>query len=397
MTVQADERVVDLLRGTSRLRGSLRGGAPGVSGGDLRRPGRAGPVAARESPPGDRLCDREGDATLARTRVLDRLRRVGSAPGRPRRRNLAGLPVEIHVAPFEEWEAPAESFDLVYAATSWHWLDPAVCYRKAHCCCGLTASSPSGVPATPSRPTSTPSSPRSSRSTTSSAKAMTANCRRRRPSSFRTVRVELEAERSLRGRRSQALPLGDRLLGAAVHRPPEHVLGAHRHGRHEARTSVPRDPSADPSPSDPTDQASLADAPACRTPEGRRCVTQVRAPLRVTRSQILAFRRRGRGARRATAERPGGRCGGRRGPDYRTACRGQPCSPCTRGSTESRRLPGRIPRSRSSGALGTSAYVVAKDDFALFSLARLPDDAKGRLRAEQHRRAGARPARRQAA
>ena len=48
------------------------------------------------------------------------------------RRNLAGLPVEIHVAPFEEWEAPAESFDLVYAATSWHWLDPAVCYRKAH-------------------------------------------------------------------------------------------------------------------------------------------------------------------------------------------------------------------------------------------------------------------------
>jgi SAM-dependent methyltransferase len=48
------------------------------------------------------------------------------------RTNLAGLPVEIRVAPFESWEAEPESFDLVYAATAWHWLDPAVRYRKAH-------------------------------------------------------------------------------------------------------------------------------------------------------------------------------------------------------------------------------------------------------------------------
>ena len=47
-------------------------------------------------------------------------------------RNLAGLPVELHVAPFEEWEVPPERFELVYAATAWHWLDPAVRYRKAH-------------------------------------------------------------------------------------------------------------------------------------------------------------------------------------------------------------------------------------------------------------------------
>jgi SAM-dependent methyltransferase len=48
------------------------------------------------------------------------------------RQNLAGYPVEIHVAPFETWEAEPGSFDLVYAATSWHWIDPAVRYRKAH-------------------------------------------------------------------------------------------------------------------------------------------------------------------------------------------------------------------------------------------------------------------------
>lgn len=48
------------------------------------------------------------------------------------RNNLAGLPVEISVAPFEDWQEVSESFELIYAATSWHWLDPVIRYRKAH-------------------------------------------------------------------------------------------------------------------------------------------------------------------------------------------------------------------------------------------------------------------------
>jgi SAM-dependent methyltransferase len=48
------------------------------------------------------------------------------------RRNLAGLPVEIDVALFEQWDGTPGSFDLVYSATAWHWIDPAVRYRKAH-------------------------------------------------------------------------------------------------------------------------------------------------------------------------------------------------------------------------------------------------------------------------
>jgi len=47
-------------------------------------------------------------------------------------RNLAGLPVDTHVAPFEAWEGEPESFALVYAAAAWHWVDPAIAYRKAH-------------------------------------------------------------------------------------------------------------------------------------------------------------------------------------------------------------------------------------------------------------------------
>jgi SAM-dependent methyltransferase len=45
---------------------------------------------------------------------------------------LGGLPVEIHVAPFEDWEGEPETFALVYAATAWHWIDPEVRDRKAH-------------------------------------------------------------------------------------------------------------------------------------------------------------------------------------------------------------------------------------------------------------------------
>ena len=42
------------------------------------------------------------------------------------------MPVEIHVQPFETWQGEAGAFDLVYAATAWHWVDPSVRYRKAH-------------------------------------------------------------------------------------------------------------------------------------------------------------------------------------------------------------------------------------------------------------------------
>lgn len=48
------------------------------------------------------------------------------------RANLAGYPAEIDVAPFESWTANGRRFDLVYAATAWHWIDPAVRFRKAH-------------------------------------------------------------------------------------------------------------------------------------------------------------------------------------------------------------------------------------------------------------------------
>jgi len=47
------------------------------------------------------------------------------------RRELARFPaVEVVHADFETWEPPPEPFDLVLAATAFHWIDPAVRYAK---------------------------------------------------------------------------------------------------------------------------------------------------------------------------------------------------------------------------------------------------------------------------
>jgi SAM-dependent methyltransferase len=57
---------------------------------------------------------------------------LGAGMARVARRQLARFPaVQVVVAAFEEWPLPANRFDLVLAATSWHWLDPSVRVRKA--------------------------------------------------------------------------------------------------------------------------------------------------------------------------------------------------------------------------------------------------------------------------
>ncbi len=48
------------------------------------------------------------------------------------RRKLAQFPhVEVVTSAFETWEPRGAKFDAIFAATSWHWLDPHVRYLKA--------------------------------------------------------------------------------------------------------------------------------------------------------------------------------------------------------------------------------------------------------------------------
>jgi SAM-dependent methyltransferase len=57
---------------------------------------------------------------------------MGANLARIARRNLAGFPrVRVDTARFEDWKPGDLSFDIVFAATSWHWLDPQLRYAKA--------------------------------------------------------------------------------------------------------------------------------------------------------------------------------------------------------------------------------------------------------------------------
>ena len=49
------------------------------------------------------------------------------------RGKLADYPQEAWVlaSPFEDWPLEEETFELVVSATTFHWVDPAVRYRKS--------------------------------------------------------------------------------------------------------------------------------------------------------------------------------------------------------------------------------------------------------------------------
>jgi SAM-dependent methyltransferase len=95
-------------------------------------------VVAAGLRPGDRLLEvgcGMGKATipLARRGFAITWVEAGPALARQVRRNLAGLGlVQVVTDAFETWRPPAgTTFDLVFAATSWHWVDPAVRYQRA--------------------------------------------------------------------------------------------------------------------------------------------------------------------------------------------------------------------------------------------------------------------------
>jgi SAM-dependent methyltransferase len=57
----------------------------------------------------------------------------GSAMAELARRQLATFSnVVIEVSKFEDWNDRGGKFDLLVAASSWHWVDPAIGWRRAH-------------------------------------------------------------------------------------------------------------------------------------------------------------------------------------------------------------------------------------------------------------------------
>jgi len=88
--------------------------------------------------PGDRLLEigcATGKATapLARRGFAITCVELGAALAARARRNLAGFgAVTVVNAAFETWRPPpGAGYDLVFAATAWHWIDPATRYERA--------------------------------------------------------------------------------------------------------------------------------------------------------------------------------------------------------------------------------------------------------------------------
>ncbi len=94
-------------------------------------------IAAAGLVAGDRLLEigcASGKATLPLARRGFRITCVepGSALAAEARRNLASFPeIDVVQSTFEDVDLSGhDPFDLVFAATAWHWLDPAVRYRR---------------------------------------------------------------------------------------------------------------------------------------------------------------------------------------------------------------------------------------------------------------------------
>lgn len=93
---------------------------------DVARPGRNARVL--EIGPGT------GQLTvpLARTGATVTALELGAGLAAVARGRLEAFPdVDVVVGAFEEWRPPSEPFDLVVAASAFHWLDPDVRVRKA--------------------------------------------------------------------------------------------------------------------------------------------------------------------------------------------------------------------------------------------------------------------------
>jgi SAM-dependent methyltransferase len=94
-------------------------------------------VAARVPPPADVLEVGPGPG-LATLRMAERGYRIaavelGERLAAEARRNLARYDeVQVITGNFEDWQPPhPHAFDLLLAASSWHWIDPAVGYERA--------------------------------------------------------------------------------------------------------------------------------------------------------------------------------------------------------------------------------------------------------------------------
>ena len=76
-----------------------------------------------------------GQATRSLARLGSAVTAVeaGGAMAELARERLAALPnVSVETSTFEAWDDGGRRFDVLVAASSWHWVDPSIGWRRAH-------------------------------------------------------------------------------------------------------------------------------------------------------------------------------------------------------------------------------------------------------------------------
>lgn len=200
------------------------------------------------------------------------------------RMNLAVFP-EVHVvtAPFEQWEPSGSSFDLVLAATSWHWIDPGVRYAKATAVLGQEGAL--AIIATHHvlpldgdrffaevqsayREIGEDDSPPPAWSSSSSSP----------PDGIADERADIEASGFFTDVQVSRYLVGQVVHGRRVRGAPGYILGASRDGAGGASVALRRDPPANPRAAwGPGSQALPLRSPPCPTgpPESAKITARV--------------------------------------------------------------------------------------------------------------------------
>jgi SAM-dependent methyltransferase len=186
-----------------------------------------------------------GKATLPLARMGFRITAIelGAALAAEARHRLAEFAdISVITSSFEGWEPPTgATFDLVYAATAWKWVDSEVKYAKAAALLvprrplgrlGRRPCVPQGLRSVLHR------DPTGLRRDWRRRRQLLATATTRRPA--RPHRHRIRDLRTLHGHRDTALPMGPALHRGRIHRPAEHLLWPHRHGARQTRTPLRR-------------------------------------------------------------------------------------------------------------------------------------------------------------
>jgi SAM-dependent methyltransferase len=186
--------------------------------------------------PGDRLLEvgcATGKATIPLAHRGFRIAcvEIGADLAAEARRNLAGFPqVTVVNEAFETWQAPQAGFDLVFAATAWHWIDPAVRYRRAWELLRDDGLSPSGAPRMRSPPGVSGSFRELQDVYDEIGEGLSAGAQFPEAAELPDERTGIEATGLFTDVAGPALRLGDRVHGRGVHPAARYLLRPHRHG-----------------------------------------------------------------------------------------------------------------------------------------------------------------------